>query len=128
MPELNEESSLTSMEDIKLRYGIGSSNCVTREKLDSPAPMEKKGELIQEEIPVVVEAEGSIRAQCMKLVERIEKREAEIYLKEKELEQRADTLVMVDSEREKLERDKAAAEMEKNVGLTRPFSYLIAKS
>jgi len=121
MPELNEESSLTSMEDIKLRYGIGSSNCVTREKLESP--MEKKVELIQEEIPVVVEAEGSIRAQCMKLVERIEKREAEIYLKEKELEQRADTLVMVDSEREKLERDKAAAEMEKNVGLTRPFSY-----
>jgi hypothetical protein len=125
MPELNEECSLTSMEDIKLRYGIGSSNCVTREKLDSPAPMEKKVELIQEEAPVVVvvEAEGSIRAQCMKLVERIEKREAEIYLKEKELEQRADTLVMVDSEREKLERDKAAAEMEKNVGLTRPFSY-----
>jgi hypothetical protein len=125
MPELNEERSLTSMEDIKLRYGIGSSNCVTREKLDSPAPMEKKVELIQEEAPVVVvvEAEGSIRAQCMKLVERIEKREAEIYLKEKELEQRADTLVMVDSEREKLERDKAAAEMEKNVGLTRPFSY-----
>ena len=99
------------MDDVKLRYGVGSENCVTKETISSPAallaPVEKS---MMNEQP-----EESLRAQAMRLVERIEKREQELFLKEKDLAARADTLVMVDSEREKLEREREAAEKENRV-------------
>ena len=111
------------MESVQLKYGIGSSNCVTRQadKLESPVPVERPNDepLMLEHGSMATEqvagSECSIREQALKLVARIEKREAEIYLKEKELNERAGTLVMVDAEREKLQREKAAAEQEKNV-------------
>ena len=129
------------MESVQLKYGIGSSNCVTRQadKLESPVPVERPNDepLMLEHGSMATEqvagSECSIREQALKLVARIEKREAEIYLKEKELNERAGTLVMVDAEREKLQKEKAAAEQEKNVShffdpprsfLTHDFSFV----
>ena len=99
------------MDSVKLKYGVGSV-ASPQQLLASPAPLPASSTETEESVLVV---EDSIRSQCMKLVERIEKREEYLFMKEKELSSRAETLIMVDTEREKLEREKMLAAREGRV-------------
>jgi len=106
---------MNSMDTIKMKYGIGSKDWIASPQQSLPSPGQIAIAAPVENDKIIVEEQDSIRAQCMKLVDRIEKREAELFVKEKELTSRAETLVMVDAEREKMERDKKLAAQEGRV-------------